>query len=806
MGAGEAGAQNSNQATTEGARCLTLRVTLMAALGSEGALPADVTSFVGRAHEVSELKRCLSVGRLVTLIGPGGVGKTRLAVRVGAERKRAFRGGVWLVDLTSLRDPQSLERMAAVAVGLHEQPGRSWLSTLIDWIGTERVLLILDNCEHLLDACAEFASVLLRACPALQILATGRAALNVEGEVILTLAPLALPDLRVLPPAADLGQFEAVSLFVDRAVAAVPSFVLTRQNHVTVAEIVHRLDGLPLAIELAAVRLRVLTPQQLLQRLDDRYRVLARTRRGRNEHQLTLYASIDWSYRLCTAAEQRLWARLSIFSGGVELDAIEAICSDELVLAEEVLDLITGLIDKSILTCEEYRFGLRFRMLESFREYAVHKLAEQRETAELADRHRDWHERLVQQVHAEWISARQEYWLERLPREHHNLRAALEHCRTDPDGGEIALRILVAIPPAYLWARDLLGETRRQLAQILPRITEPSPLRARAVLLAAQLAIAQGDLAAGTPLLGEGRELARRFADPAAIAFAGYAAANAAMYAGDLPGAMRHFTEALAACAQLATLNQRLDVLLALAIAAGLADDEQQALACHEQIVALTEPVGERFNRSNSLWALDLAARRQNELHRATQLQQEALRLKWDIDDRLGAALSMDALAAAADDPERAAVLLGAAEALWRTGGTRRESQPHLAGDHDECAERTREALGAKGYEKAFRRGAGLSGDEAVAYGLGVVPPWRGPAAPPPGTASPTKLTPRERQVAELIGQGLSNKDIARALVVAQRTAEGHVENILAKLGFRSRSQVAGWITRHWPEQNPQHR
>jgi DNA-binding CsgD family transcriptional regulator len=442
-------------------------------------------------------------------------------------------------------------------------------------------------------------------------------------------------------------------------------------------------------------------------------------------------------------------------------------------------------------------------MLESFREYAVEKLAGLDELPKLALRHQDWHEYLVQLVNTEWISSRQEYWLERLPREHPNLTAALEHCRTAPDGANAALRILVAIPPAYLWARDLLGQTRRWVDLFLCGNIEPGPLRARALLLAAQLAIAQGDLDAAARPLAEGRQLAEHLGDPAALAFAGYARGNVAMQAGDLPTAMSHFTEALTACQPLTTLNQKLDVLLVLAIAAGLADDEQRAKACHEQIVALTEPVSERFNRSNSLWALGLAAWRQGDSERSVSLQQQALRLKWDIDDRLGAALSMEALAAAEvpDDPERAAMLLGAAESVWRDGGTGQQSQQHLAGFHDECVQLARQALGKVPYEKAFRRGRRLTPEAAVGYALddawALDDDWAtSEPGPPPVAAGPTTLTRREREVAELIGQGLSNKDIAGTLVIAQRTAEGHVENILAKLGFRSRSQIASWLAR----------
>jgi len=766
-------------------------------------VPADVTSFVGREHEISEVKGCLSTGRLVTLTGPGGVGKTRLAVRVATERRRAFGGRVWMIDLTDLHDPQLLGPTILVALGLREHPGHPALSTVVEWLGDERVLLVLDNCEHLLDACAEAVITLLRACPGLRFLATSREPLNVTGETTLSVPPLALPDLRALPPPTALTQYAGVALLVERAVAAVPSFRLTEQNHGAVAAIVHRLDGLPLAIELAAVRLRALTPQQLLQRLTEGDRALALARRGRPEHQLTLRGSIDWSFGLCTAQEQRLWARLSVFAGGFELDAVEAICSDEVVPAEQILDLVASLVDKSLLTRQEYRFGLRYRMLGIFREYGAEKLAEHQEAAELAGRHRDWHEDLVRRVNLEWISPRQDYWLERLPREHPNLRVALEHCRTTDDGVEAALRILVAIPCAYLWARDLLGEGRRRLEQLLPQHLQASPLRARALVLAAQLAIAQGDLEAARSPLAEGRELAQRLADPPALAFADYSSANAAMYAGDLPAARAFFTEALTTSARLPTLNQRLDVLLAAAIAAGLAEDEQQAISYYEQIVALTEPVGERFNRSNSLWALGLTAWRQNDTQRARHLQQQALRLKWEISDRLGVALSIEALAAATvDDPQRAATLLGIAEGFWLRGGTDRESQRHLVGFHDQCVRRTRRDLGEHAYETTFRQALGLSPDDAIAYALGLTPP-EPPEPVPTARSGRGTLTPREHQVAELIGRGLTNRDIAGELVIAQRTAEGHVENILAKLGFRSRSQVASWVSRRIETGNP---
>jgi len=411
-----------------------------------------------------------------------------------------------------------------------------------------------------------------------------------------------------------------------------------------------------------------------------------------------------------------------------------------------------------------------------------------------------WCTELARQVDEQWISDRQEYWLSRLPREHPNLRVAVEFCLTEPGEAEAALRILVALPPAYLWARDLLGEGRRWLDRL--RSLAPSGpgtgdggLWARGLVLAAQLAIAQGDLDAAGPLLAEGRQLARRHGEPAALAFAGYASACTAMYTGDFSGAVATYTETLALCDPLPTLNQRLDVLVALAIAAGLAGEPARAIACHEEIVSRTEPLGELYNRSTSLWALGLAYWRQGDDDRATELQQRALRLKWDIDDRLGIALSMEALAwvAAGHDAGRAATLLGAAEVRWHAAITPLGSQQHLVSDHDDCVRSARAALGDAAFEAACDRGRRLSPEEALAYAVGHGLRSQQSASPPALTPA-TALTRREHQVAELVGQGLSNQDIADVLVISRRTAESHVENILSKLGFRSRTQIAAWV------------
>jgi predicted ATPase/DNA-binding CsgD family transcriptional regulator len=785
-----------------------------------GNLPAQVSRFVGRRDELAGLRSSLAASRLVTLVGPGGVGKTRLALRAAEERRRSYRDGVWLVELADLDAfphtglhgdsgtgaAQPVARAVLGVLGLREQPGQPPAEQLAEHLRTLRPLLVLDNCEHLLDRCGALAAHLLAECPDLRLLATSREPLDVAGEVVRVVPPLALPELAGVPSPRAVSDSDAVSLFVDRAAAVVPGFHLTGDNHVAVAEVCHRLEGLPLAIELAAARVVVLSPEQLRERLADRFHLLTRGSRVAPERHRTLTASLEWSFALCTPEERHVWSGLGVFLGGCEADAAGAVCDDDVVPPAAVPGVLAALAGKSVLSVEEYAFGTRYRMLESVREYAAMNLHSAGRHAGARRRHAGWCEDLVHRLDREWISERQQYWLVRMPLELPNLRTALD-TRLAAGDGEAALRVLVSIPPALLWARDLLGEMRGWAARALALVPGPVPLRARGVVLAAQLAIAQGDLAAAAPLLAEGQELARRTQDAAALAFAGYAAGTLAMSAGDAAGALAHFGAALAACGALPTLNQRLDLLLASAVAAGLAGDEPRAAACHEEIVAITEPAGERFNRSNSLWALGISAWRQRDAARAADLQRRAIRLKRQIDDRLGVATSVEALAwaTAPSDPERAATMLGGLAALTRTTRTAVDASQHqFAEFRAECLRDTRAALGEAAFEAATERGRAMSPREVVAYCLGGATPVAATAggtvpAPPVGPDPLDELSPRERQVAELVGAGLSNKEIAAAIFLSRRTVEAHVQRTLVKLGFTSRAQIAALIVARQP-------
>src|SRR6516225_9643420 len=353
-----------------------------------GNLPAELTSFVGRRGELAEVRRLLAGSRLVTLTGVGGVGKTRLAVRAAAGLRRAFRDGVWLVQLDQLRDPALVAQAVAGALGLQDRAGYAPAAALAEYLAGRQLLLVLDNCEHLVDAAAKLADLLLRAAAELRVLATSREALTMTGETVLAVPPLPVPEARQPLAAAELGVFPAVRLFAERAAQVVPGFAVTEANVAAVAGICRRVDGLPLAIELAAARLPVLSAEQIEERLSDRLGLLTRGGRARPARQQTLRASIEWSHELCSRAERLLWARCSVFAGGFELDAAEGVCAADRLAAGRVLDLLAALAGKSILTTGHLERVARYRLPEPLREFGQERLRESGEEAALRRRRR----------------------------------------------------------------------------------------------------------------------------------------------------------------------------------------------------------------------------------------------------------------------------------------------------------------------------------------------------------------------------------------------------------------------------------
>src|SRR5918998_3407526 len=346
-------------------------------------LPLELSSFVGREKGLAEVERLLEHNRLLTLTGSGGCGKTRLALAVASELVEEFEDGVWLVELAPLVDPSLVPRAVASTLGVREQPGRSPTETLSDYLGSKKVLLVLDNCEHLIEACAELAEALLHSCPELRALATSREALGIAGEVAWPVPSLSLPDLRRLPDIESLPQYESARLFLERTAAVNPTFTLTEQNAGAVAQVCYRLDGIPLAIELAAARAKVLSVEQISERLDDSFRLLAAGSRTAMPRHRTLHATMDWSHELLSREERVLFRRLSMFAGGFTLEAAESVCAGEELERDEVLELLSYLVDKSLVIMREVGGETRFRLLETVRQYGREKLGEAGDEAEV---------------------------------------------------------------------------------------------------------------------------------------------------------------------------------------------------------------------------------------------------------------------------------------------------------------------------------------------------------------------------------------------------------------------------------------
>ncbi|MDH6281860.1 ATP-binding protein [Prescottella agglutinans] len=758
-----------------------------------GNLPLDLTSFVGRRDDVAEVKRLLTASRLVTLTGVGGVGKTRLALRVAGDSQRAFSAGVWLVDLAELQDPDLVPDTAAAALDIQVLSTQPVTDLLIRHLEDRHLLLVLDNCAHLVEAVAGLVETLLRSCPQLHVLATSREPLRIQGEHLLQVPPLELPDTDGREPRREPSRYDAVALFVARARTAVPGFELTAENESEIVQICRRVDGLPLPIELATARLRAMSVHQILERLTDRYALLTgKTRgvpvRGVPTRQQTMRLCIDWSYELCTREERETWARLSVFAGAFELGAAEAICGIGTV---DVLDMTTSLVDKSVLTREDAGGVVRYRLLDTLREYGLVRLREMDEYAVMRRRHRDWYEQLVLQLRRNWISPRQAEAKLRLEREQSNLREAIEFCLSTPGEADHGLRLAVALFPFWL-SDGLLGEGRYWLDRTLDlQGGRPTVGQVKALSGACLLAGYQGDVAAGEEFAARGRDLAQRLGDATSEAVVLHAMGYLAAFSGDIPRAVEHLERALEVFRSERSFARQISTVLGLSIAHGLLGNTAEAENYYRQGLEITEARGESMYKGYAHCALGLGLWK-TEPDRATELLEEALRLADRVDDKLSAAMCVEALVwiAAADRRDhRAAVLLGAVQTQWLAVGSAGVVAPTLQAYHRDAEHRARSALGDRAFSTDFQRGAGLSFEEAVGYALGEE--RVSPSGPPTTTDI---LTPRERQVADLVAQGLTDKAIAARLVVSPRTVHGHVQHALTKLGFTKRTQIAAWV------------
>ncbi|WP_072803521.1 protein kinase domain-containing protein [Rhodococcoides yunnanense] len=794
----EAGDDAADDRTTFGHPTFrSRRLASVSGLGvATGNLPLEMTSFVGRRQELTAAKNMLSSSRMVTLTGIGGVGKTRLAVRVATAVQREYTGGARLVELAELRDTSSLIDAVSAAVGLRDQSLRPLREVLIEFLAPRELLLVLDNCEHVVTSVAKLSETLLRVCPGLRILATSREALAIAGEAVLRVPPLTVPDPEIRQSLRSVPKYDAVTLFIERAAAAAPGFTLTEENSDAVTGICNRLDGLPLPIELAAARLRVMSPEQILARLTDRYALLTRGSRDAPSRQQTLRLCIDWSYELCTPPEQSVWGRLSVFAATFELDAAEEVCGIGLT-RDELLDTLTSLAEKSILIRERTGSVVRFRMLETIRQYGFEKLDEAGETALIRRSHRDWYEKLAHEAEEDWIGPRQLDWIVRLKRERPNFREALAFCIAE---GDLACGMRIVTDLYWFGlSQGLYTDARHWLSRLLVHKSGPPSLEwVTALCCAAAMANVQGDHLAGVALVEEAHALTADSDDPMMHALIANADGTVALHSGDIAKAPEYFESAITEFRAQGKRAFETSAMHLQGLAHGLNGRLDKAIECHERVLALTEKYDEKMYRSRSLWAMSIDVWRQGNSERAVGLLEQALELTRQLGNPRVATSSLAALAwiVVEQETSRAAVLLGAADGVARSFGSSPVIHPRLSHFQDECEQAAKEDLGTKAFDASYRRGQQFDMDAAISYALRESASDT-PNREPHGSA---RLTKRERQVADLITEGLTNQAIAERLVISPRTAQGHVEHILAKLGFTSRTQVAAWLADHASE------
>jgi predicted ATPase/DNA-binding CsgD family transcriptional regulator len=753
-----------------------------------GNLPAEATSFIGRRRELAELKKKLSAARLVSLVGPGGVGKTRLAIRIATELSRGFPGGAWLIELAEVRDPALVDNAVLAALDLRDQAAIEPAALLLSYLQDKELLLVVDNCEHLLEAAARLVTEVIRAAPGVRVIATSREPLSVSGEHVLPVPPLDLPVANTSDPLARLGQNEAVMLFVERAAAASGRFELTVSNQLAVAELCRRLDGLPLAIELAAVRTRVLTAEQILDRLTDRFALLTGGSRAALPRHQTLQTTVEWSHELLAADERTLLRRLCVFAGRFTLEDVESVCTSDNVPAPRALDLLSSLVDKSLVVKEDARGLACYRLHETMREYSELKLraAGEEEAVGL---------RCVDHYHSKCrragVLARSRLleWLEWMELEIDNVRAVLRHCVTQgdyPRGLELASSLI------WYWTTRATTEGGRWLDELLASGHGNPEADARGHFVRGFLALLQSDSAAARPALGKAIEWAREAGELPLLAHALALASIAENVAGDRAASRRLLDETRAVTAGLGDVTAAISLLQARSLNGFFDGDLDEVRSAASEGVRVSRAVGELYTLEMMLFNLGLAVMIAGDLDESKPLFRESLGIASQIDDRVALPLLLDVLgchAASSGQARLAARLLGAAQTV--RSGVGANVMPFLAPLQAQAKQSAIGALGVRRFEAEFEAGKRLNRETAIGLALDKPAPVSDAAA---GALDTGPLGRRESEVARLVADGLSNKQIGARLFISERTVDSHVQNILNKIGVNSRAQVAGWV------------
>jgi non-specific serine/threonine protein kinase len=777
--------------------------SLMRSVQGRGNLPHQLTSFVGRRRDVVGVREAMGASRLVTLVGPGGVGKTRLALHVGATAGQSFDDGVWFVDFASLTDSALVPEAIVSALGIRAASVESAAAQLTSFLAERHLLLLLDNCEHVLDGCRGLIESLLAGSSRLSVLATSRESFGIKGEQVVPVLPFDLPQQGEVLDEAAFRRFDSLAFLYDRAKANSPDFRITDENVAAAAELCIQLDGIPLALELAAARLRSLTVGQLLERTRSRFAVLTSGSPTAPVRQQTLRALIDWSHDLCSVDEKLLWRRLSVFAGSADLEAIEHICSSEDLPRGSILAVIDSLVSKSILISLVTPGTVRYRVLETIREYAHERAEEAGEEAGLRERHAKYYLEVARTSARDFWSPRQDAWIGVLRLEHENMRAALTNLLAWKE--VLALQLVTDL--RFHWmVGGLVSEGRRWLHLALRTCADQGIARARALCVGAWAASAQGDIAEARQLLDECTLLTRNLRRSNEISPAEVDdletqvqtwSGTLLFVGGDPHGAAALLERALDRNRAEGRVEGMMLVLFQLSVTYALMSDFEKADAVSAEAIELSNRVGDTYVKSVTLWSKAYCAWVQGDPGRALEYAHESLNRALILNDKLVAALNLEVVSgalASLTKYEDAAVIRGIAARHWEALESSLTSlSPNLAGAHEKAAERTAKALGPRLQREAMTRGYKMTQDEVTAHLLGLE------ASASPETEARRdveELTKRQLQVAQLIADGKSNRDIANSLFLSTRTVEGHVESILAKLGLTSRTQIASWINK----------
>jgi predicted ATPase/DNA-binding CsgD family transcriptional regulator len=751
-------------------------------------VPAPLTAFIGRERELAEVARLLTAERLVTLTGAGGVGKTRLAIEAAVSVRPAFPDGVDLIDLSAVTAPALIATAIAAALGIEERTGAANSDRLAAVLRPQRRLLVLDNCEHLRDGSADLATRLLSLCPHVTVLTTSRESLAVPGEVTWRVPSLTFPWPEHLPVLSALENFEAAALFLARARASSPGLELAPSDVAAVASICFQLDGIPLALELAAARAGAMSLQAIAERLTGSFELLARSGGGPTRHQ-TLRASVEWSHQLLAEDERALLSRLTVFAGGWTLDAAEVVCSGPPVGPGQVARLLAALVDKSLVQAELAGPHTRYRLLEVIRAFAAQRQAGSAELDELRARHGEYFAALGERSAPLFIGPDQGDWARRIDQETENLRAARRWCEESEDRAELGLRLASGLWE-YWHIRGRLDEGARWLEDALNRTSEPAAARAGAVNGLGVIEMLRGKLDHGLDLFRQSVEEYARLGDLRGQSRALTHYGNGLALTGDASGAARVFAEAKTAAARSGDDWYIAFALYLASWAASIHGDTSLMRSQAQECCRLFASKGDRRGVAYALNSLADALIRDGQAEQAMPKLRDSIAIFDALPERWGLLVAMDVLAeatAALGDWSRFATVLGIIGSLSeRIGG---QLFPHQVAALERLAALAAAELGAA-FAPARQAGEAIGRSDGIAAALW--PDQSGPAACAGAQRPP--LTRRESEIADLITEGMTNRQIASRLFISERTADTHVGRILAKLGCTSRAQVAAII------------